>query len=59
VEPLPLPNGKALSLVECSRESVDWKALTAAFVALGGNVDDYKKTTNYQQLRETKQETKS
>ena len=51
-EPIPLPNGKHLRLVESSRTSQDAKAMAERLRALGEDPEKFKKTTTYTQVRE-------
>ena len=53
-EPIPLPSGKYLRLVESSRTSNDAKAMEARLRELGEDTARFKKTTTYTQVREGK-----
>lgn len=53
-EPIPLPSGKYLRLVESSRTSNDARAMEARLRELGEDTERFKKTTTYTQVREGK-----
>lgn len=53
-EPVPLPSGKVLRLVESSRSSLDGKAMAAELSARGVDTEQFKRTTYFDKVTEMK-----
>lgn len=53
-EPVPLPSGKALRLIESSRSSLDAKAMAAELESRGVDTAQFKRTTYFDKVTETK-----
>lgn len=54
-EPIPLPNGKVLRLIEITQSRLSTGKMQARLSELGENLDDYKISSTYTKLQETKQ----